>query len=135
MLQRGDEGELDRLPLLVAGLWTRGPLQAEAGVWVGLEPNGVVHRIGGPVMGVGGGCVVDQHDSLRPSLDRAQAPVGGDAIQPGTKRASTLEPCEAAPSAKQRLLQCILGVGCLAEFLNMAIQEVHVVSVQLCQRG
>ena len=41
---------------------------------------------------------------------RVEAPVGGDAVQPGADRGTFLEPSEALPGGQHRLLQGVLGV-------------------------
>jgi hypothetical protein len=43
-------------------------------------------------------------------LDRPQAGVGGDAVQPGPQRRAALEPVPRPPGAQQGLLQHVLGV-------------------------
>ena len=53
MLERGDEGELDRLALLVARLRCGVTvLDPELLVGVGLDPDRLDHRLAGAVMGV-----------------------------------------------------------------------------------
>ena len=111
VLQRGDERQLDALALLVARL---GPgdavAEAQALVGVGLDPHRFDERRRGPVVGVGGGAVVDREHELGPPLDRLQARVGGDRVEPGAQRAAALEARQPAPGAQQRLLQRVLGV-------------------------
>ena len=41
---------------------------------------------------------------------RVEAPVGGDAVEPGAERRAPLEPVEAPPGGQQRVLQRVLGV-------------------------
>ena len=36
---------------------------------------------------------------------RVEAPVGGDAVEPGAERGASLEPSEALPSGQQRVLE------------------------------
>jgi hypothetical protein len=64
---------------------------------------------------VGGRPVVDREHPLWPSLDRAQAGVGRDPVEPGAKGAPPLEARQTAPGAKQRLLQRVFCVGVGAE--------------------
>ena len=45
-----------------------------------------------------------------PPLDRRQAGVGGDRVEPGAQRAPTLEAAQSAPSAEQGVLECVLRV-------------------------
>ena len=112
VLERGGEGELDALALLVARVRAehRG-FDSELGVGVGLEPDRLGERLVESHVWVGRGAVVDREHALGPLLDQAQAGVRGDPVQPGTERASTLEARESAPRAEQRLLQRVLGVG------------------------
>src|SRR5262249_50698457 len=44
-----------------------------------------------------------------------QAPAGGDTVEPGAQRRTTLEARESLPRGHQRLLQRVLGVLCRAE--------------------
>src|SRR5260370_19773715 len=39
-----------------------------------------------------------------------EAPVSGDAVDPGAKRGASFEPSKALPGAEQRVLQCVLGI-------------------------
>ena len=97
VLQCRGEGELDALALFVAGVRSeQAALEAEPFVRVGLQPDRFGHRFGGAVVGVGRGRVVDRQHPLRPPLDRLQAGVGGDLVEPGAKRASPLESCQPA---------------------------------------
>jgi hypothetical protein len=52
-----------------------------------------------------------QVDSAR----RIEADVGGDPVEPGAKRGSTIEAVQAAPGADQRFLQSVVGVDARAE--------------------
>ncbi len=110
-LERRDEGELDALALLVARL---GPGQrlreAQALVGVGLDPHRLDQRRRGALVGVGGRAVVDREHELRAPLDRLEADVGGDRVQPRAQRASPLEARDGAPGAQQRVLHGVLGV-------------------------
>ena len=116
MLQCGGERELDALALFVASVRPeQAALEPEPLVGVGLEPDRFGDRFGGAVVGVGRRRVVNRQHPLRPPLDRLQAGVGGDLVEPGTKRAAPLEPCQPAPGAQQRLLQGVLRVRDRAE--------------------
>jgi len=55
-------------------------------------------------------------------LDRPQAGVGGDAVQPGPQRRAALEPVPRPPGAQQGLLQHVLGVVHRAEH-PVAVRE------------
>ena len=66
-------------------------------------------------MGVGRGRVVDRQHPLGPPLDRPQAGVGRDRVEPRAQRASPLELREPAPGVQQRILERVLGVGHRAE--------------------
>ena len=54
--------------------------------------------------------VVDRQHALGALLDRAQAGVGRDRVEPGFQRASALEARQRAPGAQQRLLEPILPI-------------------------
>jgi hypothetical protein len=85
-------------------------VESELGVGVGLEPDRLGERLTESYVWIRSWTVVDREHTLGPLLDHAQAGVGGDPIQPGAKRASTLEAAESAPGAKHCLVQRILGV-------------------------
>jgi predicted dithiol-disulfide oxidoreductase (DUF899 family) len=105
VLQRGNERELDGLTLLVAGVWGgESVLEFDAGVWIGLEPDGLDERCRQRIVRVGGGPVVDREHSLGPPLDRFQAGVGRDPVEPGLERAAALELGQGPPRVQQRLL-------------------------------
>ena len=96
-LQRGDERQLDRLSCLVA----------DFGRGVRLQPRDLVagRRFRR----------VERRDGLGrwaplAATDRIQAPVGGDAIQPGAQRRQPGEAVEATPRRGQRVLQHIVRV-------------------------
>ena len=91
-LEGRDERELDRLALLVARVG-RGVavLDAEGLVGVGLDPDRLDHRLADAAVRVGRRAVVDRQDALRAPLDRVQAGVGGDPVEPGAQRAPPLE--------------------------------------------
>ena len=115
VLERGDEGELDCSRAARSARPGRPRPRVRARVRVGLEPDRLAQRLAEAVVWVGRGRVVDREHALGPPLDRAQAGVGRDPIEPGAKRASTLEAWQPAPGAEQRLLQRVLGVGVGAE--------------------
>jgi hypothetical protein len=116
VLERRDEGELDALALLVAGLGPGEPvLQAERVVRIRIDPERLEQGLRGPVVRVGRRAVVDGQHATRPALDRPQARVGRDGVQPRAQRAAPLEPGEPAPRAQQRVLERVLGVGHRAE--------------------
>ena len=115
MLECRNESELDPFALLVACVRAGRALECEAPVGVGLEPDGLGHRIGESVVRVSRGSVVDRQHPLGSSLDRAQARVGRDPVQPGAKRTSQFESRQSAPGAQQRLLQRIFCFGVGAE--------------------
>src|SRR4051794_15230998 len=64
----------------------------------------------GPVRVGADRAVIDREDAFRTPLDRPQADVRRDRVEPGPKRAAPLEASEAAPRAQQRFLERILGV-------------------------
>src|SRR5215472_10677485 len=104
VLECRDEGEFDTFALLIAGVRTGWALETEARVRVRLKPDGVVHRGPSCDVRIGRGCVVHRQHPLWPSLDRAQAGVGRDPVQPRAERASPFEPGKAAPGPEQGLL-------------------------------
>jgi hypothetical protein len=111
VLEGGREGELDALTLFVARVRAEHrSVDSELGVGVGLEPNRLGERLAESYVGIGRWTVVDREHALGPLLDQAEAGVGGNPIQPGAKRASTLEAGESAPGAEHSLLQRVLGV-------------------------
>jgi hypothetical protein len=116
VLERGDEGKLDALALLVAGLG-RGiaVLEAQPLVRVGLHPDRLDERHARPVVGIGRRAVVDREHALGPALDQVEAGVRGDRVEPGAKRASALEASQPAPGTQHRLLERVLGVVDRAE--------------------
>ena len=116
VLERSGERELDALPLLVACVRAEQcGVDSELRVGVRLEPDRLGKRLAESSVRVGGGPVVDRQHTLGPLLDHAQTRVGGDPIEPGAKRTSTLEAGESAPGTEQCLLQRVLGVGHGAE--------------------
>jgi hypothetical protein len=73
VLKRRDERELDALALLVAHVGARERL----------DPHRLGQRLGGFGVGVGGRrLVVDRQHPLGPALDRAQADVRRDRVEP-----------------------------------------------------
>ena len=54
--------------------------------------------------------MVDRQHALCALLDRVEADVGRDPVQPWAKRATALEPAESPPGPQQGLLQCVVGV-------------------------
>jgi hypothetical protein len=112
VLKCRDEGELDALALLIAGLRAgQAAAESQPRIRVGFQPHRLGDWLGGVVVGVGGGPVVEREHASGPPLDRSEAGVGGDLVEPGADRASALEPWQGAPGAQQRLLQGIFGVG------------------------
>ena len=116
VLQRGDEGELDALALLVARLGCRSSaLDAERFVRLRLEPDSSSTGAPGPVAGRRRRAVVDRQHPLRTLLERVEAYVRRDPVEPGAERASGLESREAAPCPQQHLLQGVVGIVRRAE--------------------
>ena len=111
MLQRGDERELDALALLVAGVRAgERVVERQLGVRVRLDPHRFGERNAGAVVRVGGRPVVDRQHQLGPALDRLQADVGRDRVQPRAQRAAAFEGLQPPPRAQQRLLQRVLRI-------------------------
>jgi hypothetical protein len=111
VLQRGDERQLDRFPLLVPGVRPGESVgNAEPSVGVGLDPGRLDQRRAEPGVRVRRRAVVDRQHPRRSSLDHAQADIGRDRVQPGAQRAASLELPETAPRVDQRLLHGVLGV-------------------------
>jgi len=84
VLQGRDEGELDGLTLLVAGLGRGVPvLQPDGLVRVGFHPDRLGERFPGLLVRAGGTTVLDREASLARSCERVEADVGRDPVQPG----------------------------------------------------
>jgi hypothetical protein len=116
VLERRDEGELDTLELLIAGVRAGQPArQRKPVIRIGFQPHRFGHGLGQAAVGVGFGRVVDREHSLGAPLDRPEAGVRRDLVEPGAERAPALELRECAPGAQQRLLQGILCVRRRAE--------------------
>src|SRR5205807_8418489 len=98
VLQGGDERELDAFALLVTGIGRRELiLEFGAQVRVRLQPDGLDEWLRQRIVRVGRGTVVDWEHSLGPSLDRLQAGVRGDPIEPGFERAARFESGQCSP--------------------------------------
>src|SRR6266545_4573682 len=116
MLERRDEGELDALTLLVASLGgSKAVREAERLIRVGVHPHRLEEWLRGAIVGIRRGAVVDRQHALGPPLDRLQAGVGGDLVEPGPQRAAALEPGQPPPGTQQRLLERVLGIRDRAE--------------------
>ena len=113
LLQRGHERQLDALAQLVARVGRRRARRRRLGV--GLDPHRLQQRPPERRAGLGGRAEVDREHARLAPLDRAQAAVGGDRVQPGAQRAAALEPPQPAPGAQPRLLLRVLGVVHRAE--------------------
>jgi hypothetical protein len=117
MLQRGDEGQLDRLALFVARLGRGIPARKpELPVGVGLDP----HRLGQrPCRRIAAwasrGPVVGREPAPGPAGDRMQAGVGCDLVQPRAERPAAIEPAQPASGAQQGVLERVVGVVHRAE--------------------
>ena len=86
VLERGDEGELDALALLVARLGRRvAVLHAELLVRVGLDPDGLDDGLARSRVGISGGCVVGGQHALGPRAICVEADVGRDLVEPGAQ--------------------------------------------------
>ena len=117
VLERRDEGELDALAPLVAGLGRRAAvLEAEPLVGIGLDPDRLDHRRAGAVVGVGGRAVVDRQHALRARRSIAFRQVlVAIRVEPRAQRAAALEARQPAPGPQQGVLQGVLGVVDRAE--------------------
>ena len=116
LLHRRDEGELERLELLVAGVG-RGVavLDLQRLVRVGLEPDLLADRVARGLVGIGRGPVLDRQQPPLAAGDDVEAGVGGDLVEPGAQRGAATEAAEPAPDPQPRLLQRVLGVVQRAE--------------------
>ena len=94
MLQRGDEGQLDALPGQVIGLRTW------PGIW--LEPTDLG---AGPVGGQ-----IDGQLPPGPVVQRGEATVGGDLVQPGPDVTAFVQCADTAPGPHEAVLDRVLGV-------------------------
>ena len=111
VLEGGDEGELDALADLVAGLRRRvGLLRRELIVRIGLEPDGLAHGRTRALPRAGRRPVVRREDALRALRDHVQADVRGDLVEPRPDRAVPPESGQAAPGANERVLERVLRV-------------------------
>jgi hypothetical protein len=109
-LKGGDEGQGDRLGLLVAclGAERHVDLSRKESVWQWLEPYHLAEpgRLGRfnlwhvPLLG----------GSSTGRASRIEAPVGGDPVEPGAERGALLESSETLPRCQQRVLQSVLGI-------------------------
>ena len=116
VLERRDEGEFDALALLIAGVRVgQAARQGKPVIRIGLHPHRFGHWFGRAVVGVGCGRVVDREHSLGTPLDRPEAGVRRDLVEPRAERAPALELRECPPGAQQRLLQRIFCVRRRAE--------------------
>src|SRR5581483_11874933 len=73
-----------------------------------------------------------------PSLAAAQhveARVGGDAVQPGSQRGTSLEAVDAAPRPHERLLHGVLGLEARAEHAVAVPGQLLAVLLQLAEHG
>ena len=110
MLERGDERQLYRLALLVTCVGRRVAVgEPELLVGIRLDPHGFDERRP-RVVRRGRRSVVDREQALVPALERVQAGVRRDPVEPGPERASPTELGQPAPRAQQRLLEDVLGV-------------------------
>ena len=111
LLQRRDKRQFDALALLVARLRRgRGIGGHDLAVGIGADPDRLEQRRPRAVVRIGGRPVVDRQHALGPPLDRLQAGVGGDRVEPRPQRAPPLEPGQPPPRSQQRLLQGVLGI-------------------------
>jgi hypothetical protein len=111
MLKRRDEGELDRLAPLVAGL---GPgesvLDAEHLVRIGLQPHRLNERRLRVIVGIAGRTVVGRQHPPGSARDQVEADIGRDLVEPRAKRASSLESFQPPPRPQEGFLEGVLGV-------------------------
>jgi hypothetical protein len=108
VLQGRDEGQLDALARVVARLG-RGEV-LEPLVRIRLDPHGLHERRADLARRIHRWSVLDRQHALGAALDRRQARVRGDPVQPRAHRAAALELRQPAPGAQQRLLHGVLGV-------------------------
>ncbi len=101
-LQSGDEGQGDGFALLVAGR------RLEEGVRKGLEPDDLA--VAGRLWWFDLGDVPFLGRSSVGRATRVEAPVGGDAVEPGSQRRAFRESAEAPPGGQQRVLNGVLGI-------------------------
>ena len=93
MLECRDERQLHALALFIARFGSSVAIfEAERLVGVGLEPHRLNDRFAWGDVGICRRPVVDREHALGPPLDRAQACVGCDRVQPRAQRAAALEP-------------------------------------------
>jgi hypothetical protein len=111
VLQRGDEGKLDRFPLLASCLRS-GASNTDFELTVGVRPDpGRLDQWGTkPGVWVGGRVVVDRQHPDRSSLDHAQADVGRDHVQQRAQRAAPFIPSRSAARLDQGFLYSALRI-------------------------
>jgi hypothetical protein len=81
-----------------------GVIEGELLVGIRVDPHRFDDRLGKVAVLAGGRPVVGRQHQLRPALDRSEADVGRDRVQPRAQRAPALELRQAAPGAQQRFL-------------------------------
>src|SRR6266851_10174362 len=69
---------------------------------------------------------------MRGALQRIEAHIGGDAVQPGPEQRATLEVRAAAPSPQQRFLEQVLGVVERAEHSVQVHVELSPITLGEC---
>ena len=122
-LEGRDVGELDRLSLLVP----------EQLVGVRLDPNRLGQRLGERFAWVVATARRAWHFTPLAALEDAQRGIGGDRVEPGAKRAASLEPGASLPGAQQRLLERIVRVVNRAQ--HPVAVRVKLAAVRLGQLG
>jgi hypothetical protein len=109
-LKRGHEGQRDGFGLLVAGLWAERHVdrtfEEDVGIW--LEPDDFAESGRFGRFNPGDVPLLGRASAGR--AKRAEAPVGGDPVEPGAERGATVEPSETPPGGQQGVLKGILGV-------------------------
>jgi hypothetical protein len=111
VLKRRDEGQFQRLTLLVASLRTgMSVVEAETLVGIRLDPDRLDKRLSNVSPGRRRWPVADRQYTLRASRDRIPADVRGDRVQPGADRALSVEPGQPAPSAQECVLKRVVGI-------------------------
>jgi len=112
LLDRRDEGELDRLTCLVARLraWREIADVVERGVGVRLEPGDLLVPFAEWRERHGRTLRLRQHAPGLRAGEGGEARVGRDAIEPGARRRAPLESLKPAPRAQKRLLSGVLRV-------------------------
>ena len=128
VLERGQERKFHRLALLVSTFGCPVPARAaRRRVGVRLHPDRMIDRLA-PVARTGGRAAIDWACALLPRIDRVEARVGRDRVQPRPKPRAVEQPGQSAPGPEHGVLECVVG------FVH-GVEHARAVRVDLCSVG